>query len=132
MIRTRLIAPLLLVAVIVTAGWALADAERPEHPDVDPAVPCDVCHAEMTPDIHAQWYSGAHGLNNVKCFVCHGSIGDDFTIAPEALRCVGCHADRVASIEQTQPEDTTCFSCHPPHELSPHVVVPEKAEGGEQ
>jgi len=62
---------MLLVAVWVVGGEVPASA----HPDVDLNTPCDVCHAEITPLVVEQWNAGPHGEFNVKCFVCHDSIG---------------------------------------------------------
>ena len=97
----RRIAPSILLAVILGfAGWVMAGEEAEDtHPDVDLNTPCDVCHTDITPIVVKQWYAGPHGENNVKCFVCHGSIGEDFTMKPDAMRCVGCHADQVATME---------------------------------
>lgn len=113
--------PLLLPLALALAAWSPPEAsENAVHPDVDTDVPCDVCHGEMTPEVVNEWFAGQHGKNNVKCFVCHGSTGEDFTLTPDAFRCVGCHADQVASIE-SQPVQKDCFTCHPSHQLSPHV-----------
>jgi hypothetical protein len=118
--------PLLLPLAIALVAWVAPQAaEEDVHPDVNGDTPCDVCHAEMTPEVHQEWYAGRHGKNNVKCFVCHGSIGDDFTKTPPAFRCISCHADQVATIEK-QAVPPGCFDCHPPHLLSPHV------EGGDK
>ncbi len=128
--RTRQYMSLLVLASLMLAvGLAqVSDAEEAvEHLEVDADVPCDVCHAEMTPKLYKSWYAGRHGKNNVKCFVCHGSIGSDFTKKPENFRCVGCHADQVATAGET-----SCFACHPPHPLTPHLMPTKAPEGGEK
>ena len=117
---------MLLVAVWVVGG------EVPEsaHPDVDLNTPCDVCHAEITPKVVKQWYAGPHGEFNVKCFVCHGSIGSDFTMKPDTMRCVGCHADQVATMDSSMMSGNTCFTCHHQHRLNPHLAMAKTGEGG--
>lgn len=129
MLRTRHIVPALLIALVAIAGLspASADEESKGHLEVDPDIPCDVCHAEMTPKVFKMWYAGEHGKQGVKCFVCHGSIGSDFTLKPENFRCVGCHADEV----ETSGE-VSCFSCHPPHPLTPHLMKMKNTEGGDK
>ncbi|MCP4896135.1 MAG: hypothetical protein GY906_04090 [bacterium] len=125
----QVVALLFITSLVVVTGMTsvAADDGASEHFEVDADVPCDVCHAEMTPKVFKNWYAGRHGKNNVKCFVCHGSIGSDFTKKPENFRCLGCHADQVATAG-----DVSCFSCHPPHPLTPHLMAPKETEGGEK
>jgi len=126
---------LVLLGLIVLAGWALAGpAENPaEHPEVDGAVTadaCDVCHREVTPEVYSEWYESQHGMMNVKCFVCHGSTGDDFTVQPTADRCVGCHGDQVETMATPFMKDKGCFTCHPAHALMAHIPV--AVDGGDR
>ncbi len=96
---------------------------KPAHPEVDPAEACDACHAEVTPQVHQEWFAGRHGMNNVKCFVCHGSVGADFVRRAPVERCIGCHGEQVASMAHPVMAGKDCFSCHPPHLLSPHRLA---------
>ena len=126
---------LALVGLMALTGWGVAGpAENPaEHPEVDGAVTadaCDVCHSEVTPEIYGEWYQSQHGLLNVKCFVCHGSTGDDFTDKPTMDRCVGCHADQVETMAMPFMKDKGCFTCHPAHALMAHHTV--DSEGGDK
>ncbi len=63
----------------------------------------------------------------VKCLVCHGSTGKDFTQVARPERCAGCHAAEVASVTPARGKPAACFSCHAPHALtapgkpSPHA-----------
>ena len=84
----------------------------------------------ITPMVVKQWYAGPHGEFNVKCFVCHGSIGEDFTMQPDAMRCVGCHADQVATMDSSMMSGDTCFDCHHQHRLNPHLAMAKTGEGG--
>ena len=126
---------LALVGLMALAGWGIAGpAENPPaHPEVEGAVTadaCDVCHKEVTPDVYGDWYESQHGLLNIKCFVCHGSTGEDFTKNPAADRCVGCHADQVETMAVPFMKDKGCFTCHPAHALMVHL--PMAVEGGDK
>ena len=103
----------------------VAQEEKAEHMEVGPTDTCDSCHAEYTEEIHQQWFASKHGLNNVKCFVCHGTADDSFTVKPEPDRCIGCHFDKVESLATPFMEGKDCFSCHPSHLLSPHRKIEE-------
>ncbi len=131
MSKVKSIIPVLAgVALIAVAGWGLAGETAPTHMEVDQAIPCDVCHTEVTPEVVSQWYAGAHGRNTVRCFVCHGSTGDDFRRTPDSFGCVGCHGDRVETMAEPVMKGKTCFTCHSPHRLDPHKTLPKAAQGG--
>ena len=127
--------PLLLLAVPLALGAQEppggGDADEPQagHVEVEPSDDCASCHVEMTPEIHSAWFDSDHGVNNVKCFVCHGSAGSDFVKRPEPSRCLGCHGEQVESLDGAFMKGKDCFVCHEPHALSPHVA---SREGGEQ
>ena len=116
--------PVLMVSPLVQHVLA-EDVETTEHMEVEATDTCDGCHAEFTPEVHEQWFASKHGLLNVKCFVCHGSTGEDFVRTPVPARCVGCHFAKVESLEDGFMEGRECFSCHPPHRLSPHMLSEE-------
>lgn len=143
--------PLLTVAAVAAAGallllagaGALAaqgsvpeEPAHPNHPDVgETAETCVTCHQQATPEIYQAWFAGKHGLNSVKCFVCHGSRTERFAVEVTTGRCNACHSDQIDSMEAlsqwTGMEDATCFSCHPPHRLSPHASTLESSDDGE-
>lgn len=129
------LAAALAAALLLFVGVPLvADtpAEKAEHPEVEGEADCQTCHAEMTPGVVKQWFAGPHGKFNVKCFVCHGSTGEDFVREPSADRCVGCHADQVASLAAwPELQEKSCFSCHPSHALNPHAAAGESKGGGQ-
>lgn len=132
----------LTLAVAAAPGAEEEVAPAARHPDVGETTrTCDGCHAETTPEVHAAWYAGAHGLNGVKCFVCHGSRTERFAVDMPIERCGGCHAAALESMEQvarfTGMEKADCFSCHPPHRLTPHAAPdratePETGPSGEE
>lgn len=94
---------------------------RAAHPDVgqdNAPDACLECHAEATPQVVKQWEAGKHGLALVKCFACHGTVGKDFTVAPPASRCEGCHPAEFATVRAARGAGPkACFACHAPHDL---------------
>jgi hypothetical protein len=130
--RTRTLAALVLAVLAVPwlpaqtapnpASPAPRKAARSGHPGgVDAAEDCALCHAEVTPELHRRWFDSKHGLNNVKCTVCHGSAGADFRRRPDAARCRGCHADQAETLKQPFFKGKDCFACHAGHSLNPHA-----------
>ena len=130
-----ILAAVLLTALLGTSlqgkDAAAASGGTP-HPELDAAdarMECQVCHADMTPDVVNEWYSGPHGRFNVKCFVCHGTLDDNFRSAPGDDFCRSCHDDQVKSMSKPLMAGNNCFSCHPPHLLVPHLNVVEYPGG---
>jgi hypothetical protein len=121
--------PLLVVALLAAPlaadaqGTARGKGGGRSHPPVGNDASCEECHAEATPRPFAEWRNGTHGINLVKCFVCHGSTGADFRRKPAADRCIGCHADQVASMRSAAMKGKDCFTCHSPHALDPHAIT---------
>lgn len=110
-----------IVAALAIASLAADAPQKPEHPvDTAGSLNCIECHKDETPQVYTDWYDGDHGLNNVKCVVCHGSAGADFVITPDASRCVACHADQVVPITDGPLAGKSCFDCHSSHRLDPH------------
>lgn len=108
-----------------TKGKAPRKAIPVRHPEVATTDECDACHADLTPEVVQQWRGSAHGMNLVKCFVCHGSAGADFARRPAPDRCLGCHGEQVATLTGPFMKGKTCFTCHQPHALGPHRVAVE-------
>jgi hypothetical protein len=127
----RLRFPVLVVALLAVPLAASAQGTprgkgggRAAHPKVNAAEACEECHSQATPAAFREWQQGTHGINLVKCFVCHGSTGADFKRKPVADRCIGCHADQVASMSGAAMKGKDCFSCHTAHALNPHAMGP--------
>ncbi len=94
---------------------------RPGHPAVNPAESCEGCHARVTPAVHSSWAASRHAGAGIGCVACHGAPSADFKPRPGASICATCHADQAAGLSPDLPvAGRTCFSCHPPHALSPH------------
>ncbi|HZZ83113.1 MAG TPA: hypothetical protein VFE30_01145 [Anaeromyxobacteraceae bacterium] len=104
---------------LAPAAAALAAPIRP-HPQVTMAGAdtCASCHADATPEVAKAWSASRHGIDQVKCFACHGSTGADFQARPAPLRCQACHAREVESVTQGASV-RDCFGCHPSHALLP-------------
>lgn len=102
-----------------------------EHPVVKNALDtCQTCHSGSHPEVVDAWTQGAHGLNLVQCFVCHGSTEENFISRPEARRCDGCHAEQLASVTSARGTPQSCFSCHDPHQLSTEKKTNPHQGGG--
>jgi hypothetical protein len=98
-----------------------ASPSKGGHPTVGEDVAadaCESCHASATPAVVTEWEGGPHGLNLVKCFVCHGPAGKELARVPAATRCDGCHAAEVASVTPKKGKARSCFACHAPHTLA--------------
>ncbi len=123
--RARLVRLALLLATLgaPAAPTGPARAATPRHPATGADQDCAGCHEQATPAAWKSWNDGPHGLALVKCQVCHGSTGKDFTLRPSAERCRGCHAAELASVAPLAKKGVGCFTCHDPHGLAarPHA-----------
>jgi hypothetical protein len=123
---SRRAAALPLLSLALLLAGAAPPTEQRGHPDAGPnpsADACETCHRQATPEVFREWEGGPHGLVLVKCFVCHGSTGKDFTAAPDTRRCQGCHPAEAAAAVAAHaatgaPAQSGCFSCHAPHTLA--------------
>ena len=114
----------LIWSIILVGGFSAVYAQgTDQHPELSPEEKmqtCRGCHKEVTPDIYNQWYNSRHGLDNVRCFQCHGTF-EDFHKTPPVSKCAACHAKEVQHINV--PENSpkkTCWSCHPVHTFRVH------------
>lgn len=106
----------------VAAQKAARPGAKAVHPDTGGDADCTACHESATPPAYQAWFGGKHGLNLVRCQVCHGSTGADFARRPPAERCRGCHGAQVDSFARMGLAGKDCFLCHAPHTLAanPH------------
>ena len=137
-VRKWFVAPVIFAAVFacaVSAQTTSGSKNKPSikapklagarHPKIAPGQECSDCHKQQ----YHQWEAGPHGVNQVKCLVCHGSVEEGFIPKPTANRCSGCHAQFVEQLRsEAFMKHKTCFTCHPPHLLKPHMSA---ASGGE-
>jgi len=116
--RTSLALAALLLLSLAPGPAGAGPSGRGGHPATGGDADCAACHEEATPAAFKAWFEGRHGMNLVRCQVCHGSTGADFTRRPVAERCRGCHGAQVDSLARCAVKD--CFACHAPHTLSPN------------
>ena len=112
----------LLLACTGTMGNAKKEVAKTPKTDQHPSlsqqqklIPCSQCHKEATPQIYKEWYSSLHGLDNVKCFQCHGTF-EDFHVTPPVMKCEACHAQQVEKMTAKK----ACWECHPAHGFKEH------------
>ncbi|NPB09745.1 MAG: multiheme C-type cytochrome [Thermodesulfobacteria bacterium] len=98
-----------------TQAAAAPSAQHPELSAREKLIPCATCHREVTPEIYEEWYNSLHGLDNVKCFQCHGTY-ENFAVEPPIGRCAACHAREVTHA----PKNKACWDCHPAHKFTVH------------
>jgi len=77
--------------------------------------PCYQCHKDVTPNIYQEWYESRHGLDNVRCFQCHG-LYDELKRVPDEAKCATCHGKEVGH----SVAGKTCWECHPSHKFVVH------------
>ena len=99
----------------------LAPGERPDcHRVQFGKQNCADCHMKETPEMYKQWLGSKHGLNNVKCGVCHGDVSN-YRAQPDKAVCIGCHSAQT----QAMPADarvTNCSFCHKGHWFTVHKI----------
>jgi hypothetical protein len=82
---------------------------------------CMECHKKETPAAVAQWLGSKHGINSVKCGVCHGDA-TNYRRMPDKVVCIGCHS---AQVKQMPPNAlvTNCSYCHKSHWFTVHNIA---------
>ncbi len=89
--------------------------QHPELTEQEKLTPCSSCHQEVTPEIYQQWYNSRHGLDEVKCFQCHGTF-EALKVVPDETTCAACHNAQF----QHSPKGKSCWDCHPAHGFIAH------------
>lgn len=79
---------------------------------------CMDCHKKETPKSYQAWLGSKHGINNVKCGVCHGDV-DNYRAYPGKDICIGCHSHQVKHMPE-QSLVTNCSFCHKGHWFTVH------------
>ena len=67
-----------------------------------------------------QWLGSKHGLNDVKCGICHGDA-NNYRAQPDKNICIGCHSQQINNM----PQDalvTNCSFCHKAHWYTVHKI----------
>jgi hypothetical protein len=81
---------------------------------------CRDCHKKDTPEAYKQWLGSKHGINNVRCGVCHGDA-TNYRRMPDKIVCIGCHSDQVKHMPANELV-TNCSFCHKSHWFTIHKV----------
>jgi hypothetical protein len=81
---------------------------------------CMDCHKKETPVGYQQWLGSKHGINNVKCGICHGDV-NNYRARPDRTVCIGCHSAQVSHMPQ-QALVTNCSFCHKGHWFTVHKI----------
>ena len=110
----------IIAVAIVSYGFfgSQQSKEGDKHPDVDWAIGCQECHADVTPDIFEDWEMSKHGEVNFGCFICHGDGQETFHASGTDNTCGGCHSAQLVEFEQTVFK--SCYDCHNGHTLKFH------------
>ncbi len=102
-----------------SSGPAKQAAVKPSgHPvltEQEMLTPCQECHQAATPEVYEEWYNSRHGIDNVKCFQCHGTY-EELKRVPDQFACAVCHS---AEFQHTE-EGKSCWDCHPAHKFVVH------------
>ncbi|SMP18934.1 hypothetical protein SAMN06265339_1649 [Desulfurobacterium pacificum] len=110
----------LLAAFMMAAGTTGVMAD--EHPIPASVIKklkpqyqtCQGCHKEVA----REWSNSVHGLANVMCYQCHGTL-DNFYVKPPVSKCEACHYQEVVSARMRMP-NMKCWTCHPAHYFTFH------------
>jgi hypothetical protein len=94
---------------------------------------CYECHLKITPKVAQDWYESKHGIQLVKCFMCHGQPDGKgalpFAAKPAAdITCVRCHDPSIHQMQAKFGLVKDCSDCHPFHQNSIHHATYVKPE----
>jgi hypothetical protein len=81
---------------------------------------CMECHKKETPTGYNQWLGSKHGINSVKCGICHGDA-NNYRARPDKTVCIGCHSAQVHNLP-AQALVTNCSFCHKGHWFTVHKI----------
>jgi len=113
-LKTMLVLLLTLFLGLTFFNPLLAKKKHPKVSDEmigeDPLI-CSQCHENQ----YKTWEKGLHGLNQVRCFICHGDLEKRFEKVASPNNCVMCHADKVEDLKMAKKPN--CFVCHVGHTL---------------
>lgn len=99
----------------------LAPGEKPDAHRVQfGKQDCMECHKRETPANYNQWLASRHGINNVKCGICHGDALN-YRSKPDKSVCIGCHSEQVHNMPPASLV-TNCSYCHKSHWFTAHKI----------
>lgn len=94
---------------------------------------CYACHAKSTPKVAQDWQESKHGVNLVKCFVCHGQPDGKgsvpWSVRPDVdATCRKCHDPSIKKMQEKYGVELNCEKCHPFHNNSLHHEAYQKTK----
>lgn len=99
----------------------LAPGEKPDAHRVQfGKQDCMECHKKETPASYNQWLASKHGINNMKCGICHGDALN-YRARPDKSVCIGCHSEQVHNLPPAALV-TNCSFCHKAHWFTAHKI----------
>ena len=86
---------------------------------------CYECHLKATPKVAQDWYESKHGVQLVKCFMCHGQPDGKgslpFAAKPARRHHLHrCHDTSIQEMEAKYGLQPRLLECHPFHQNSIH------------
>ncbi|MEJ2157108.1 MAG: hypothetical protein P8X96_17375 [Desulfobacteraceae bacterium] len=134
-----LIAAALAILVILAFGYVNAAfpkvrCEAFKHLEAPEASSdCYTCHQKTSPKTAQDWLESKHGVNLVKCFVCHGQPDGKgsvpWAVKPDVDKtCRKCHDPSIRKMQKKYGADRDCSECHPFHNNSLHHAAYEKTK----
>ncbi|MBI5247897.1 MAG: hypothetical protein HY912_00250 [Desulfomonile tiedjei] len=81
---------------------------------------CNDCHQKETPTSYNQWLGSRHGINSVKCGICHGDV-NNYRARPDKVACMGGQSAQVHNMP-AQALVTNCSFCHKSHWFTVHKI----------
>jgi len=103
----------------------------------DDAADCYACHQLVTPRVAQNWYESKHGVQLMKCFVCHGQPDGKgsvpFAVVPDPQAvCQKCHDPAMKRMVKKFGIEPNCYGCHLFHQNSLHHEAYKKSESKKQ
>ena len=105
---------------------SLSQAKNVQHLVAsDSAADCYECHKYVTPRVAQNWLESKHGVQLMKCFVCHGQPDGKgsipFLVKPDPVDvCAKCHDPAMKRMKAKFGVEKGCYECHPFHQNSLH------------
>lgn len=127
-----------LFSVLILSVVSLSQAKGIKHlKATDSAADCYECHKYVTPRVAQNWLESKHGVQLMKCFVCHGQPDGKgsipFSVKPDPVAvCTKCHDPAMQRMNEKFGNEKGCYECHPFHQNSLHHDAYKKSASKKQ
>jgi cytochrome c553 len=118
---------LVIISVVyLRVAFPTVRCEGGKHLDSPEALAdCYECHKKATPKVAQDWYESKHGIQLVKCFMCHGQPDGKgalpYAANPDPIvTCQRCHEPSIQRMTAKFGLVKGCAECHPFHQNSIH------------